>query len=56
MTKEQRKLADKHGIPIQFADKVMEACARMMITPQEAEAAIVKYDAEWTEAGNTANK
>jgi hypothetical protein len=56
MTKKQEELAEKHGTPEQFEKAIWKACDDLMITTQEAVAAINGYKYEWMQAGHTANK
>ncbi len=51
MTTEQESLKAKHGTPEEFAAAVY-ACE--MISGNEADAAVAKYDREWMEAGRSA--
>ena len=47
MMEKQEELAEKHGTPEQFEKAIWEACNAMMITTQEAVAAIKGYKYEW---------
>lgn len=51
MTEKQKELYEKHGTPDDFADAVNIAADRLMVTTEEANAAIYKYRQEWTAAG-----
>lgn len=46
----QRKLAQKHGTPAEFAQAVYK-CVPGDISMDEARAAVEKYNREWAEAG-----
>ena len=49
LSKNQRKLARKHGIPSEFAAAVYRAVPGF-ISMDEAELAVLKYEAEWNNA------
>ena len=51
MTIRQARLATKHGTPAQFRGAVEWAYRQLVITRDEADTAIAKYEAEWREAG-----
>ncbi len=51
MTKKQKELKRKHGTPAEWGGAVWGACADFWCTPNEAQEAIRKYEAEWVEAG-----
>jgi hypothetical protein len=43
------QMRSRHGDPMAFAAGVWDAHDTLMITPNEAEAAIAKYEREWAE-------
>lgn len=51
LTEKQRRLMQAHGTPGEFAIACTRAVYSLDITPQEADAAIAKYNREWEEAG-----
>ena len=51
LTPEQLKLLNNHGTPSEFAISCIRAFYTLMITEEEAVAAIAKYNREWEEAG-----
>jgi hypothetical protein len=51
MTKKQKQLTKKFGMPTEFAKAIWKAHAYMAITTREAYLAIYKYSNEWLEAG-----
>jgi hypothetical protein len=50
MTADQRRLANKHGTPAEFAVAVYK-CVPGDISMAEARAAVNEYNVEWAEAG-----
>ena len=52
MTKAQEQLAKDHGTPEQFEQAVWNAYANLMIAYDEANAAIMRYRAEWAAAAS----
>jgi hypothetical protein len=51
VTKKQEALKKKHGTPAQFREACYYAFCNLMITAEELEKGVAKYEKEWKEAG-----
>ena len=56
MSKTREELQAAHGTPEQFAEAVDKAYRDLMVTQDEAVAAIIKYRQEWASAPSTQNE
>jgi hypothetical protein len=51
VTAKQKELMGKHGTPSEFRQACYSAFCNLMITAEEFESGVAKYEKEWKEAG-----